>query len=107
MKLTGLCYGRNAHAAAPDRGGHRCNGPFLPDKGALQTLLEVRQALEFLLLDAAGGDLRPQLNDPGKIFHRERRHGHCIELASRKQAQLLGAQVWPGARTPSRPRPPA
>ncbi|MPM88416.1 hypothetical protein SDC9_135520 [bioreactor metagenome] len=27
------------------------------------------QSLVFLLLNLAGGDFRPQLNDPGQVFH--------------------------------------
>ena len=70
-KGHGLALGGDAHPAPPNGGGHGLDGLVLADDMALEPFLQMGQALILLLLNLAGGDLGPQLDDPGQVFHRQ------------------------------------
>ncbi len=65
----GLALGGDSHPAPPHGGSHGVDGLVLPDDMGLQPLLQLGQALVLCLLDLAGGDFGPQLDDPGQVFH--------------------------------------
>ena len=48
---------------------------------AFQSVSKTLDLLIFLGLDLRCRDLRPQLNDPGKVFHSHRRRGHLLQLS--------------------------
>ena len=64
----GLVLGADAHPAPADGGGHRLHGLVLADDVALQPLLQLGQALILCLLDAAGGNVGPKLDDVGQVL---------------------------------------
>ena len=73
----------DAHPVAADGGGHGVDGLVLADDLLLQPLVQLAQALELLLTDLAGGDLGPQLDDPGQIVHGQLRGalgGELVQL---------------------------
>ena len=93
-KADGLVLGGNTHPAAADGGGHGGNRLVLAHDMLLQTLLQLGQAAEFLLLDLAGRNLGPHLNDPGNIVHGQL--GRTLGLQGRQlllQPQLLAAEL--------------
>ena len=62
-----LVLGGDAHPAPADGGGHRLHRLVLAHDVLLEPVLQLGQPLELLLLDLAGGDLGPQLDDPGQV----------------------------------------
>ena len=68
-KAHRLVLGRNAYPVAADGGGHGGNGLVLPHHMGAEALIQLRKALEFLLLDLAGRDLRPHLDNAGDVLH--------------------------------------
>ena len=77
----GLALGGDAHPAPAHGGGHGVDGLVLADDVLLQPLLQLGQALVLRLLDLAGGDLGPQLDDPGQVLHRQGRGALGVQLA--------------------------
>ena len=89
-----LVLGRDSHPVAADGGRHGGNGLVLAHNMALQALLQLGQTLELLLLDLAGRDLRPHLDDAGDILHGQLRHPLGVQLLQlRLQAHLLRAKL--------------
>ena len=68
-------------AAALYRGADGVHGFVLTDDMFLQTLVKLCKPLELILLDGGGGDLRPQLDDAGKVIGSQRRARVLIKLA--------------------------
>ncbi len=66
-----LALGADAHTAPPDGGGDGVDRLILTDDVLLQPLLQLGQALILWLLDAAGGDVGPQLDDVGQMLQRQ------------------------------------
>ena len=74
---------RKSRAGALDRADDGLDRLVLPDDALLYALLEERELIELLLLDAVGGDTCPHLNDGGELRYRD---GHYQVLF----AELLG-----------------
>ena len=64
-----LVLGGDAHPVAADGGGDGGNGLVLAHNLGLEPLVQLAEALELLLPDLAGRDLRPQLDYPGQVLH--------------------------------------
>ena len=93
-KAHRLVLGRDAHPVAADGSGHGGNGLVLPHHMGAQALVQLRQTLELLLLDLAGRDLRPHLDDAGDVLHGQLRRtlgADGIQLIG--DTQLLTAQL--------------
>ena len=59
--------GGDAHTPPADGVGHRLHRLVLTHNMSLKPVLQLGQSLELLLLDLAGGDFGPQLDDPGQM----------------------------------------
>ena len=60
-----------AWTAPAHGGGDGLDGLVLADDVLLEPVLQLGQALVLGLLDGAGGDLGPQLDDPGQVLRRQ------------------------------------
>ena len=75
-----LALGGDAHSPPADGSGYGLDGLVLADQVLLEPVLQLGQALVFGLLNLAGGDFGPQLNDPGQMFHRQRRGALGVQV---------------------------
>ena len=71
MKLTGLCLGLMPTRLRRMAAATAAMASSWPTIFFFSRLLQLAQALELLLPDLAGGDLGPQLDDPGQVVHGE------------------------------------
>ena len=86
--------GGDAYPAAPDGRRHRIHSLVLPHDMLLQPHIQLRQTLELLFLDLAGGDLGPHLDDPCDVLHGHLRHTLLLQLCQfLLQAHLLAPQL--------------
>ena len=76
-----LALGGDAHPATANGGGHGVDRLVLADEVLAQPVLQLGQPLVLGLLDLAGGDLGPQLDDPGQMGHRQGRGALGVQLA--------------------------
>ena len=86
-----LALGGDAHPSPADGGGDRLHRLVLANNVGLQPLLQLGQPLELLLLDAAGGDVGPQLDDVGQVLLGEGGVGIVLQL----RFLLLQPQLQP------------
>ena len=89
-KAHGLALGLQAHAAAADGGAHGVHRLVLTHDVGFQPVAQSGQPLKFVLPDAGGGDLGPQLYYAGHIVHGQLRPPlgfQSVQLAT----QLYGA----------------
>ena len=73
----------------------------------LQAFIQFAQALELILFDAAGGNSRPQLDDPRQIVHGQFRHalfvhpGQLLRDAHVRAPELCEAGVVVAGHRPA------
>ena len=86
--------GGDAHAVTADGGGNSVDSLVLTHDVAAQPVSQLGQTLELLFPDAAGGDLGPQLDDPGDVLHGQFRQAALLQFRKlRLQAHLLAPQL--------------
>ena len=89
-----LVLGADAHPTPADGGGDCLDRLILADDVLLEPLLQLGELLILLLLDLAGRDVGPQLNDVGQMLHPQGGDRLGLQLVLlRLQAQLLAADV--------------
>ena len=80
-EADGLALDLEPDAAALYCGADGVHGFILTDDVFFQALVKLRKALELILLDGGGGDLRPQLNYAGEVIGSQRGARVLIKLA--------------------------
>ncbi len=92
-KAHRAALGGNAHSAPSNGTGYRRNGLILAHDTLFEVLLQGLELLIFLRLYLTGGNLGPELNDPGQIFHGQSGPGLALQLMDGAvQLQCLTAQ---------------
>ena len=89
-----LAVGFQPHPAALDGGADGRDRLILAHDMLLQPAFQPGQMLQLILTDAGGGNLGPQLDDPGQVIQPQLRHRLCVQFFQLLlQLQLLAAQL--------------